>query len=130
MTFDFVDVLVIVTCVAILCQKLYYFVVIAPRSKEVLRVLRKFAVEAQELAGEGEKIMSSISSALDQASRAGSRMFDESAARVLLKEDVELMKQWTHDAFIATLNRQPPPEVPEKIIQRYGKAGDADHIFS
>lgn len=130
MTFDFVDVLVIVTCVAVLCRQLYWFAVIAPRSKEVLRVLRKFAVEAKELAGEGEKIMSSISSALDQASRAGSRMFAESAARTLLKEDVELMKQWTHDAFIASLNRQPPPEVPEKIIQRYGKAGDADHIFS
>ena len=143
MTFDFVDVLVIVTCVAVLCRELYWFVAVVPKIKEFGHVLKKFAADGQKLFVEGGKIFGEAKKEMDSlsararlsdlaalAKRTGGHRMEESEARALLKEDVELMKQWTHDAFIATLNRQPPPEVPEKIIQRYGKAGDADHIFS
>ena len=127
MTFDLVDVLVIVTCVVILCQKIYYFAVVAPKLRVIVRELKKFVAAGEKLVSEGKKEMDFLSVL---ASRAGGHRMDEGSARALLKEDVELMKQWTNDAFVATLNRRPPPEVPAKIIERYGKAGDADHIFS
>lgn len=127
MTFDLVDVLVIVTCVAILCQKIYYFAVVAPKLRVIIRELKKFVAAGEKLVSEGKKEMDSLSVL---ASRVIGHRMDESPARALLKEDVELMKQWTHDAFVETLNKRPPPEIPEKIIQRYGKAGDADWVFS
>lgn len=37
MTFDVVDVLVIVTCVAVLCQKVYFLMVLFPKLKVVTR---------------------------------------------------------------------------------------------
>lgn len=119
MTFDFVDVLVIVTCVAVLCQKVYLSVFVYPKLNVVIR-------EMKEIVGRAKREMDTLS---ELTSYAGDHRLDECKARALLMEDVELMKQWTHDAFVATLNHRRPPEVPAKIIERYGKAGDADHIF-
>lgn len=120
MTFDVVDVLVIVTCVAVLCQKVYFLMVLFPKLKVVTREMKAIVYRAN-------KEMDAMSKL---TSYAGDHRLDECKARALLMEDVKLMKQWTHDAFVATLNHRRPPEVPAKIIERYGKAGDADHIFS
>lgn len=117
---NFVDVLMIVTCVAILCQKVYFFVFVFPK-------LNAAILEMKAIVYRANKEMDALSKL---TSYAGDHRLDECKARALLMEDVELMKQWTHDAFVATLNHRRPPEVPAKIIERYGKAGDADHLFS
>jgi len=113
MTFEWLDVLLIICCIAYLCEKVYVFGFVFPKLKSGIW-------ELEVIMGNLEMGMSSV----------GEHHLDEDSARALILEDVKLMKQWTHDAFIETLNRRPPPEIPAKIIERYGKAGDADHIFS
>lgn len=48
MTFDVVDVLVIVTCVAVLCQKVYFLMVLFPKLKVVTREMKAIVYRANK----------------------------------------------------------------------------------
>lgn len=110
---EFAYACVIIACAAVVCQKIHYFIFVRNRFKTIARGLEEIVEHVKDVTGFVKR-----------------QQPDEWLARALLKEDVELMKQWTQEAFIETLNKRPPPEIPEKIIQRYGKAGDADWVFS
>ena len=112
MTVEVVYAWVIIACIAVLCQKIYYFIFVVPQLRIIFRSVDEILAHVKDVTGFVEK-----------------RKPGEWLARSMLKQDVEQMKEWTQKAFVETLNKRRPPEIPERIIQRYGKAGDADRVF-